>query len=100
MRKFMQWQYLILWLCVFMMAGCVSGGRGRSVGRMIDTTHVNDIQEGQSKEQIQAWFGKPYATGFSDENDDQGRPVNESWVYTYGWSNLSSSKSQALSIIF
>ena len=100
MRKALPWKHLILWFCVLLMAGCASGGRGRSVGRMIDTTHVRDIQKGQSKEQISAWFGAPYSTSVSEEKDTHGRPQAESWIYTYGWSNGSKTKSQTLIVVF
>ncbi len=100
MRNAILWKHLILWLCVIMMAGCVSGGRGRSVGRMIDTSRIKDLQKGQSKGQIHAWFGLPSSTSVSEEKDNHGRPLIESWTYSYGWSNGVSSRSQTLIVFF
>jgi outer membrane protein assembly factor BamE (lipoprotein component of BamABCDE complex) len=99
MRKALPWKHLILGFTALLMAGCASGS-ARSVGRMIDTTHVKDIQQGQSKEQIRAWFGAPYSTNVSEKQDNQGRPQAESWTYFYGWSDGSSSKSKTLIVVF
>ena len=30
-----------------------------TVGREFDTTHVHDVSSGQTKDQVQAWFGEP-----------------------------------------
>lgn len=100
MRNAILWKHLILWLCVIIMAGCVSGGRGRSVGRMIDTSRIKDLQKGQGKEQIHKWFGAPYSISVSEEKDNHGRPQAESWIYSYGWSNVGSTKSQTLIVVF
>jgi outer membrane protein assembly factor BamE (lipoprotein component of BamABCDE complex) len=100
MRKALLCKHLILWFCVMTLAGCAFGGSGRSVGRMIDTAHIKDIQKGQTKKQIYDWFGAPYSTSVSDKKDNQGRPQAESWTYSYGWSNADKTKSQTLIVVF
>jgi len=53
-----------------------------TAGQKIDRTHLDEIQEGvQTKEQIRAWFGKPYTQlrGLS------GHPKGcvERWTFEY-----------------
>lgn len=57
-------------------------GACASAGRRVDRSHIEDIENGvQSKEQILAWFGKPYTvkTGLV------GHPLGctERWTFEY-----------------
>lgn len=94
-------KHLVLWFCMLLMAGCVSGGRGMRIGRQFDTTIVNNIQKDQTTQgDIRAWFGEPYSKGFSDEVDEQGQPLVESWTYYYSVGRLDRTVAQMLVVAF
>ncbi len=80
--------------------GCASAGQGQSVGRVVDTSHLNDIQKGHTKSQIRDWFGEPNSIRFSDKKDSQGKPMAESWIYSYALSKGNKSISQTLIVLF
>ena len=67
-------------LCTLLLVLTVSACA--SSGNKIDTTHINDVQNGvQNKDRIRAWFGEPSST----TTGLQGQPNKcvERWVYSY-----------------
>ena len=66
----------LVMLCALLMLACASAGR------RVDTTHVDDVQNGQqTKAEIRAWFGEPYSV----TPGLQGHPNGcvERWSYEY-----------------
>ncbi len=52
-----------------------------TVGKKWDTTHANDVQKGQDKAQLLAWFGEPTTRLSPLKNHPAG--CVERWQWTY-----------------
>jgi outer membrane protein assembly factor BamE (lipoprotein component of BamABCDE complex) len=77
---------------LILVAGCAT------VGRQFDTTHVHDVQSGQSKEQISTWFGGPTQTTTFAAN---AKGCVERWTFTHAHAVAGGSqKAQVLVVDF
>ena len=59
-----------------------------SVGQKFDTTHTNDIRQGQTKAEIQAWFGQPAHTSLL-RGHPEGGAERWQWIYSHSLAGAS-----------
>jgi len=87
---------IAVWLLLGVLAVMI--GACATAGRQFDRKHINDIQKGvQTKEEIRAWFGKPYQVTKPLAANPAG--CVERWTYVHAYASYGGARTKSAALV-